>query len=155
MTTTGYSLDLVTHSEVDIPARAAVLWPLIVNPNDWKQGLHLEDDSGPSNEVGQRRVGRGPDGSVLLIVDTAAVDPERRMVVKLTTASGVGDGWASWALHEHESGTVVSYDVYASMRSVEGISDAEYIAMNQQRFDAELLGLRDLVLATGRGPSAA
>lgn len=145
MTNPDEDFDLVTHSEVDIPASAATIWPLILDPVDWKQGLKLVHESGRPNELGERRVGHGPDGEVLLIVDTVALDPERRLAVKLTTSHGAGSGYAAWFLREADQATNVSYDVYASMGKLEGIDLSEYVAMNQQRFDAELVGLRELV----------
>lgn len=45
-------VDLLTHSRILIDRPPAAIWPLIVDPSGWKQGLALAHRSGPFGEVG-------------------------------------------------------------------------------------------------------
>ena len=47
------ALDLNTHSEVTIHRPAATIWPLIVDPNSWKQGSKNWHHSGPVGQLGE------------------------------------------------------------------------------------------------------
>ena len=146
------TIDLVTHSRIDIAATAASIWPHILEPHAWKQGLQPVHHSGPAQGLGERQIAFGEDGvTVVLILDTVALITDIRKTIKITMDSSPVS-WASWTLAEHGGVTTVSYDVYglvslpADALEGMGISVAGYVQMNQARFDSELLGLREIVL---------
>src|SRR5687768_1545528 len=65
------TIDLVTHSRIEIAASAASIWPHILEPKAWKQGLQPVHHSGPAQGLGERQIAFGEDGvTVLLILDT-------------------------------------------------------------------------------------
>lgn len=146
-------LRIVTHSEVVIAADRATIWPHIVEPNSWKQGLQPVHESGPVGSVGMVEAARGTHEGAdwALMVETVALDPERRKVVRITTEPGDGSPqWAAWHLFDRMKGTLLTYDVFGESPVPDGTPQAvidAYQPDQQARFDAELIGLRDFLEA--------
>jgi hypothetical protein len=151
------ALDLVTHSEVTIDRRAAVIWPLIVDPSGWKQGLVLSHHSGPRGEAGEVFAARARDDTTIaFFVENVELEAARRRTIKLYSPTGTLLGFATWTLEERGGKTAVRYDVYseslvtseqaAALGAEELRRQASAnLATNKSRFDAELLALKRLV----------
>jgi LEA14-like dessication related protein len=135
---------LVTHSEIQVAAPAIVVWPHILQPNGWKLGLHPVRVEGDLDQVGEvREASAGP---AVLRVETVALKAPVRKVVRLTTGSDLDPAWAAWHLTDAGGVTTVAYDVYGDVET--GTDDAAaFVSANQQRFDAELVSLKQLVEA--------
>ncbi len=152
------ALNLVTHSRVRIDRPAAAIWPLIVEPSAWKQGLQLSHHAGVNGQRGQVLAAKDPTtpSAVAFFVENVEVEINRRRTIKLFAPEGTLIGFAIWTLEEVAGGTVVGYDVFSETRldrdraaamGAEGIREAERQATesNQKRFDDELMALKRLV----------
>lgn len=150
--------NLVTHSEVTINRRAELVWPKVVDPNEWKQGLKIWHHAGPVGDVGEILAAGDPAdrSKVAFLIENVEMVPHRRRTIKLYLENGKLLGYASWTLREGAGRTIVSYDVYsetllepaeAQSTTVEQLRAAEKAALatNQKRFDDELRGLKRLV----------
>ena len=150
--------NLVTHSEVSIERSAQEIWPYIMDPLEWKQGLRLRHLTGSPGEVGEL-FGAFPEGSpeaISLHLQNVELLPNRRRTIKLTTPDGTLLGFATWTLLESSNRTTVSYDVsmetllsdeQAATTSPTDLAELERhgYEVNKPRFDAELRALKVLV----------
>jgi hypothetical protein len=139
-------MDLVTHSSVEIDAAAVDVWPFILEPNDWKQGLKPVWVSGEANAVGEIREAKAEHEGVAVVLrcETVALEPYTRKVIKISIGSPLDPAWAAWILQEAGGTTTVSYDVYSQVPVPDDQAEA-YMRDNRDRFDAELLALKELV----------
>jgi len=155
------ALNLNTHSRVTIDAPAAAIWPHIVEPRAWKQGLELRRHGSPSG-LGETFAAFAPGDpeSIAFFVENVELLPNARRTIKLHTPDGALIGFATWTLVETGGHTVVGYDVYSETllsdeqrRALtrEALAEQEKAssASSQERFDAELRALKRLV-ETGR-----
>jgi hypothetical protein len=137
---------LVTHSAVEISAPAVAVWPYVLEPNTWKQGLKPERVSGEPGTVGEVCVAATEhEGTTYsLTTETVALEPLRRKAIRISVGAPLDPSWAVWQLQERHGVTTVTYDVYGELEI--GDHDPEaYMRINQERFDAELLALKALV----------
>src|SRR5258706_14406728 len=154
------AMNLVTHSEVTIARAAAVIWPHIVDPNDWKQGSKLWHHSGPSAEEGEIFAAGDPatKAKVAFFVENVELVPQKRRTIKIYLPDGTLLGFATWTLRSAGAGTVAGYDVYSETRIDPGQAKAMSLAdrlaaerldreANEKRFDRELVELKRLVEA--------
>ncbi|WP_409463907.1 SRPBCC family protein [Amycolatopsis sp. GA6-003] len=141
------TVDLVTRNVVEIPAEPAAIWPLLLDPDRWKQGAKPVWESGEPGAVGEVRVAREAiDGAEYrLAVETVVLEPPFRKVVKLLTGAPDDPGWAAWQLVPLAGSTLVSYDVYSRHEIDGGTTADDYRAANRLRFDTELATLKRLV----------
>jgi len=152
------AINLNTHSRVEIERPAAAIWPHIVDPNSWKQGLELTRRAGTAGQLGEILAAGDPGspGGVAFFAENVEVVPNQRRTIKLYEPAGRLLGFATWTLQESNGRTVVGYDVYAetllaadqarSMTSeVVAAREREGYQTNKQRFDAELVALKRLV----------
>lgn len=152
------AVNLVTHSRILIDRRPAAIWPLIVEPSGWKQGLALVHRSGPPGEEGQvlAAIDPGNPERVVFLVENVEVVPGERRTIKLYEPGGALLGFALWTLDPEGDRTRVGYDVYSESRLPPGadgrVDPAALAALarearetNQRRFDAELMALKRLV----------
>jgi hypothetical protein len=150
--------NLVTHSEVSIEASAQEIWPYIMDPLPWKQGLRLRHLTGSPGEVGELfgAFAEGSPEAISLHLQNVELHPNRRRTIKLTTPDGTLLGFATWSLIEHSTGTTVRYDVsmetlltdeQAATTSPTDLMELERqgYELNKPRFDAELVALKALV----------
>lgn len=152
--------DLVTHSMVTIDRPAARIWPLVVEPNQWKQGAKLWHVGGPVGAAGEVFAAGDPANrsAVAFYLENVELVPNRRRTVKLYLADGTLLGYATWWLEEAGGRTRVGYDVYSeTLRPAPDPADEgarraerEAVAANQRRFDAELVELKRLAESGGR-----
>jgi len=150
-------LNLFTHAEVHISESPESIWPYIVDPSDWKTASKISHYSGTSGEVGEvRKVGGEEGGSGYhFFIETVALDAHKRQVIKLADDQGALMGYAAFTLYAGDSGTLVTYDVYAESTMDEMPEDvtpdqipaieAEYMNTNQARFERELVHLKKIV----------
>ena len=153
---TRVALNLTTHSQVEIDRPAAAIWPHILDPSPWKQGLKLTYHAGPAGQVGEILGARDPaSGAVAFFAENVEVVPNQRRTIKLYDPSGRLLGFASWTLTDRNGRTAVGYDVYSetllapeqARQSKEALAEQERQAYesNKKRFDAELVALKRLV----------
>ena len=152
------AIDLVTHSAVEIERPAAAVWPYIVDPSEWKQGLALRHHHGERGREGEVLAAYDPaaPSTVVFLAENVELVPQARRTIKLVTPDGTLLGFATWSLVEEDGRTTVTYDVYSetvlpSEESV-GITQESLAAMerdgyeaNKRRFDAELVALKKLL----------
>ena len=150
--------NLVTHSEVSIKRSAREIWPYIMDPMEWKQGLRLRHLTGSPGEVGELfgAFSEGSPEAISLHLQNIELLPNRRRTIKLTTPNGTLLGFATWSLLENSNSTTVSYDVsmetlltdeQAATTSLAELAEMERqgYEVNKPRFDAELRALKALV----------
>ncbi len=149
---------LLTHNRIEITRPAATIWPFILKPQAWKQGLQLVHQSGPAGRVGEvfAAVEAANPTRVMLLVENVELVPNERRTIKLLQPDGRLAGFATWTLDETGGRTVVGYDVYSetvlpadqaaklSAAAVAELERSEHNA-NFKRFDAELAALKGLV----------
>lgn len=152
------AVHLIAHSSVEINDSAAAIWPHILNPLPWKQGLRLRLLAGTADQVGALYGGfaeQTPEVIELLLQDIE-MEPERRRTVKLMGPDGTLQGFATWTLEERDGSTRVAYDVTSESTlprgQVDGLDtqtlarmERELYAASQRRFDSELAALKRLV----------
>ena len=144
LTLTVNAADLVTHNSVLIQAPAADVWPHVVTPDAWKQGAQLKpaDDSGM---VFHAVMPNQPDQPLYLVVNVE-FEPNARRTIRLSSLDDALMGYATWVLRAVDDGTLVTYDVYSYTPALpEGVSEADYMLANKQRFQAELEALKTIV----------
>jgi len=152
------AINLITHSQVEIARQPTAIWPRIVDPSGWKQGLRLVRHAGPQGKAGEvfAAVDPAKAGPPAFFAENVELVPNQRRTIKLTSPSGTLIGFATWTLQEAGGRTVVAYDVYsetlltpdqAKGMSAQAIAAQarEGYATNKKRFDAELLALKRLV----------
>lgn len=151
------ALNLNTHSQVEIDRPAAAIWPHILDPNPWKQGLKLTHQAGPAGQVGEILGAPDPgnQGAAVFFAENVEVVPNQRRTIKLYEPSGRLLGFASWTLTERNGRTLVEYDVYSEVllppeqagQSKEALAQQERrnYDSNKKRFDDELVALKRLV----------
>ncbi len=148
------AINLITRNEIEIAGGAATIWPDIIDPSRWKQGLKLVHQSGPAGGLHEilAAIDRDPAHPAFL-VENVELAPNRRRTIKLWLPDGSLIGFASWSLVESADGrrTTVRYEVYSETRG-EGTSPADLReaeereqATNSTRFDAELAALKALI----------
>lgn len=149
---------LVTHSRVEVARPASAIWPFILDPTAWKQGLRLVHHSGPVGEVGETFAAVSPSAPAepAYFVQNVELVPNQRRTVKLYEKGGVLIGFATFTLEASNGGTVVGYDVYtetvlpperASQLTAAAVVEMERAARESstRRFQAELESLKRLV----------
>ena len=152
------AVHLLAHSVVEIERSAAEIWPHILNPLPWKQGLRLRLLAGTADRVGALYGGFGEQspGVIELLLQDVEIEPERRRTVKLMGRDGTLQGFATWTLEERDGATRVTYDVTSQSAlppgQVDGLDtrtllqmERELYAASQRRFDSELAALKRLV----------
>jgi hypothetical protein len=147
------ALNLVTHSQVEIDQGPAAIWPRIVDPSEWKQGLKLRHHAGTVGALGEVSAAVDPANPAepAFLVENVEFVPNVRRTIKLYLPSGALIGYASWTLEPRGARTVVHYDVYSETLvpagDAPGLAEQQRIQYeaNQQRFDAELVVLKRLV----------
>lgn len=152
------ALDLNTHSEVTIDRPAAAIWPLIVDPNSWKQGSKNWHHSGPVGQLGEVFAAGDPanKAKVEFMIENVQLVPNQLRTIKIYAPNGPLLGFAIWSLKESAGKTVVAYDVYSEepvdsaqikSKTPAQLDQAErdYVTTNQQRFDRELIALKRMV----------
>jgi hypothetical protein len=151
------ALNLNTHSQVEIDRPAAAIWPHILDPNPWKQGLKLTHHAGPAGQVGEILGAPDPSnrGAAAFYAENVEVVPNQRRTIKLYEPSGRLLGFAIWTLTERNGRTLVEYDVYSETllppelvrQSKEALAEQERQSFdsNKKRFDDELVALKRLV----------
>ena len=152
--------DLVTHSTVTIERPASVIWPYIIDPGEWKQGLSLRHHAGERDAVGEVFAAFDPadPDTIAFFIENSELVPGRRRTIKLYEPGPRGGllGFATWTLTEDEGGTLVTYDVYsetllppdqAARITPQQLAEIEQQGheLNQPRFDRELMALKALV----------
>jgi hypothetical protein len=155
------TLEIYAHSSVLMEQAAADIWPFVIDPNSWKQGLKLRHVDGEQNQVGQvfAALASPGDATPQLYVKNVEVIPNQLRTIKLMSPDdGATVGYSSWVLEESYGMTRVSYHVYVSMplpeeavvnMSAEQIADmkARQQAENAARYKDELLALKAAVEA--------
>lgn len=151
------AINLITSNEVTINRPAAAIWPKIVDPSAWKQGLKLVHRSGPVGGQGEVLAAVNPgDTTTAFLVENAHVVVPRQRTIKLVSPAGQLMGFATWTLREAGGKTVVSYDVVsetvvppAQAKSMTPAAVLEQerqgVDVNGRRFQAELEALKRLV----------
>lgn len=163
--------ELISHSEVVIDQSAARIWPYILDPNEWKQGVrlvHVSGEIGKAGEVFAAMSRTAGDSKPAFYAQNVEVVPHRRRVIKMYDADGGAlTGYASWELDEQNAGaTRVSYRVYAeallskdkiAARSAEQLAEeqARNLEKNNARFGKELAVLKELVEGRARATNNA
>jgi hypothetical protein len=155
--------NLVTHSLVTIARPAAVVWPYILDPNEWKQGAKLWHHSGPPGQEGEVFAAGDPamKAKILFFVENVELVPAQRRTIKIYEPGGTLAGFATWTVRSDGNKTLVGYDVYSETRIDAGQANRSNPAerqaaerrerqTNQQRFDRELVELKRLVEANHR-----
>src|SRR5688572_15114959 len=108
------AINLVTHSQVEIQRGAAAIWPRIVDPSEWKQGLKLRHHAGPTGTAGEIFAAfdpANPNDPPSFLVENVELVPNVRRTIKLYAPGGNLIGYATWTLEESGGRTVVGYDV--------------------------------------------
>ncbi len=152
--------DLITHSTVAIDRPASVVWPYIVEPSRWKQGLSLRHHAGQPGAVGEVLAAFDPADpeTIVFLVKNAELVPNERRTIKLYLPGSEETllGFATWTLTERGGRTRVTYDVYTETllprEEARGMTaqrlaemEREGYELNQPRFDRELVALKELV----------
>ena len=152
--------DLITHSAVTIDRAASVIWPYIVDPSQWKQGLSMRHHAGQPGAVGEVQAAFDPADpeTIVFLAKNAELVPNERRTIKLYLPGSEETllGFATWTLTERDGRTRVTYDVYSetlvpreeawrmtAQRLAE--MEREGYELNQPRFDRELVALKELV----------
>ena len=149
------AINLVTHSRVEINRGAAAIWPRIVDPSEWKQGLKLRHHGGTPGAAGEVLAAVDPANPAepAFLVENVELVPNVRRTIKLYLPSGGLIGYATWTLEPRGATTVVGYDVYsetlvpAEAARTTDLAEQQRVeyGTNQKRFDAELVALKRLV----------
>jgi len=149
------AINLVTHSRVEISRGPSVIWPRIVDPSDWKQGLKLRHHAGTAGAACEVLAAVDPANPAepAFLVENVELVPNVRRTIKLYLPSGGLIGYATWTLEPKGASTVVGYDVYSeTLVPAEAARTADLAEQqraehetNQKRFDAELVALKRLV----------
>jgi hypothetical protein len=152
------AVNLITHSSVQIDRPPAVIWPHIVEPNAWKQGLDLRPHAGQPGQIGEVFAAFDPadPGPIGFFAENVELVPNRRRTIKLYDAKGTLLGFGTWTLVVSGGGTMVGYDVYsetlippeqagATSPRARAATEREALESNQKRFDSELAALKMLV----------
>ncbi|MFN0181005.1 MAG: hypothetical protein ACKVZ0_19540 [Gemmatimonadales bacterium] len=155
------AINLNTHSVVTIDRPATAIWPHIIDPSSWKQGLKSRHHSGPPGEVGEVLAAVDPADptKVAFFLENVELTRNQRRTIKLYLVDGTLIGFASWTLRAVAGRTVVGYDVHSETRPDPAQAKAMTALQrreaersqqdaNQRRFDEELLALKRLVEAS-------
>lgn len=154
---TRVAINLITSNQVTINRPAAAIWPMIVDPSGWKQGLKLVHRSGPVGGQGEVLAAVNPgDTTTAFVVENAHVVAPRQRTIKLVSPTGQLIGFATWTLRESNGKTVVAYDVVsetvvtadqAKTMTPAAVLEQERqgAEVNGRRFQAELETLKRLV----------
>lgn len=151
------AINLITSNQVVIDRPAAAIWPKIVDPSGWKQGLKLVHRSGPIGGQGEILAAVAPnDTTAAFLIENAVVTPNAQRTIKLILPNGQLIGFATWTLVESGGKTTVRYDVVSEtvitpaqlkQTTAAALAQREKTERetNAKRFDAELKALKKLV----------
>ncbi len=148
--------DLITHSAVTIDRPASVIWPYIVDPSQWKQGLSMRHHSGKPGAVGEVQAAFDPADpeTIVFLAKNAELVPNQRRTIKLYLPGPEGTllGFATWTLTEQDGRTRVTSETLVSREEAWRVTaqrlaemERQGYELNQPRFDRELIALKELV----------
>jgi len=112
------TFELFAHESVQLERSASDIWPLVIDPNSWKQGMKLSHVDGEKNQEGQvfaALTAMDDAAPQFYVKNVEVIANRRRTIIIMSPVDGATMGYSSWVLNESYAITKVSYHVYLSI----------------------------------------